>query len=117
MHRESQLSLLTQLLQRTQPHKRHEQQQDALNTLKKHLIQTTSEKLGHLNHTHQQLSQQLQLLNPLHVLARGYAVITDEGGRLINGTEHAILNKTVHIQWGQQRATALITHVEQDTCS
>jgi exodeoxyribonuclease VII large subunit len=66
--------------------------------------------------SHQQhvlrLKNSLDQLNPHHVLARGYAMVTDETGNIISNAQQLKPLQTVQIKLKQGSASASITHTK-----
>ncbi len=61
-----------------------------------------------------QLKNSLEQLNPKNVLVRGYAMVHDEAGEIINTTQRLKVNKAVNIVFAQGSADATIIRVKSD---
>jgi exodeoxyribonuclease VII large subunit len=60
------------------------------------------------------LKNSLQQLNPHNVLARGYAIVHDEAGKLINNAQQLKVGNVVSLMFEQNSAEASITRIKQD---
>jgi len=68
--------------------------------------------------THRQallrLKNSIEQLNPQAVLARGYAIVHDETGKIVKTTQEIKIGKPVNIIFGHGSADATITHINPD---
>jgi exodeoxyribonuclease VII large subunit len=68
--------------------------------------------------THQQhmlrLNSSLQQLNPKNVLARGYAMVCNETGEMINSSQQLKVGYAVNIMFEQGSADATVIHIKSD---
>jgi len=55
------------------------------------------------------IRERLEVINPLRVLARGYAMVTDKEGRIVTGTIEAQKAEHVHIRFADGTAEATVT--------
>ena len=55
------------------------------------------------------IRERLEVINPLRVLARGYAMVTDKEGRIVTGTIEAQKAEHVRIRFADGTAEATVT--------
>ena len=56
----------------------------------------------------------LDSLSPLAVLGRGYAIVKDQDGHVIQSSKHLKLREVLDIQFGQGRASVEVTHIKNN---
>ena len=59
------------------------------------------------------LSAKLGALNPLNVLARGYAAVFDDDGKPVTRAQSLLAGQNLHIRFADQTADAVITGVRE----
>ncbi len=70
--------------------------------------------LQHASHRFGNLCGKLEGLNPLAVLARGYAVAESENGRLLSSVQNVSVDETVRIKLSDGGLTARVTEIKKN---
>jgi exodeoxyribonuclease VII large subunit len=114
---QEQLHRLRLSLQRVQPHRKIQQQQQRLSWLTQHLIQATRQRHEFARQHCQLLKQELEAINPASVLSRGYALVRKPDGQVLRDTNGLEPGQVLHIQLQQGLMQVQFISILSDSAS
>jgi len=86
------------VIQRYSPQYRIDQQRLMLDELDRRLAQNAQDRLRRWQLTLSALEHRLEALNPTAVLSRGYAIVQDDAGKVINSVEQISTGQTLAVR-------------------
>jgi exodeoxyribonuclease VII large subunit len=110
-HEKFRLQSLVQRLQRAHPDAASLQQQQTNLAQRLYSAMHSQLKLANANLHH--AAQQLSLLDPQHVLARGYSVVHDAQGAVVSSAQQLVIGSTLKITFAQGRAGVAVQSTQE----
>ncbi len=109
----SQLKQMTVSLTHYNPLNMLQSRKQLINTLSKQLITIHQQKQLQLKETLLFLSRSLEMVNPLSILARGYSIVKDTEGTVIQKAQQLAMGDMVEIIFSHGRANAEIRNTKE----
>ncbi|ESA33558.1 exodeoxyribonuclease vii large subunit [Leptolyngbya sp. Heron Island J] len=102
-----------QRLQRLHPERHLEQIRQTHQWRTQRLIKALHHRLKTVKHHHQLLTEKLTTLDPAAVLRRGYALVREESGDVVNQASHLNVGDHISVQLGQGQITAEVLGITE----
>jgi exodeoxyribonuclease VII large subunit len=112
LQQHSTLNLLQSRLRAQSPLPRLQQLQEDINGWRKHLDATMQQKLQTLGNRLAHLGQMLDSLSPLGTLQRGYAIVTDNKGKVLSDTRKISIGDEVEARLAKGRLRLTVDKVD-----
>jgi exodeoxyribonuclease VII large subunit len=84
-----------------------------LDNLEDQSLRSTAERLRHLDQTLDGINHRVEALNPLAILNRGYAVVSDLSGKVVKSTKHLAIDDTVSIRLSEGEIEAGVAKIKK----
>ena len=97
----------------TQPLERVRQAAMELDSLESRLNQSATNRLKNCQQQLEQMTQQLEAINPLSVLARGYSLTTNEAGKLVNNCNSVHPGDKIISKLHKGKLTSIVEQIEE----
>ena len=104
-----------QRLQRLHPERHLEQVKQNHQWRTQRLVNALHQRLKTIQHQHQLLTEKLTTLDPEAVLRRGYALVREESGDVVNQASHLNVGDHLSVQLGQGQIKAEVLSVSEES--
>jgi exodeoxyribonuclease VII large subunit len=103
-----QLLTMQQRLMRLHPQRMLDQRRQQLDAREEGLHRAARRKVERMSESVRSMQRQLEALNPLRVLARGYSIVQHEDGRVVSGPDEVQAAERLHVRAARGSYRAIV---------